>query len=46
MPMARNLMKAGFNVTVCNRTTSEADTLVAEGARKAALPKDVILLAK
>ncbi|MFC1899080.1 2-hydroxy-3-oxopropionate reductase [Chloroflexota bacterium] len=35
MPMARNLMKAGFDVTVFNRTTSKADTVVAEGAKKA-----------
>jgi len=34
MPMARNLMKAGFAVTVYNRTTSKADKLVAEGAKK------------
>lgn len=40
MPMARNLMKAGFAVTVYNRTTSKADKLVAEGAKKAGSPKE------
>jgi 3-hydroxyisobutyrate dehydrogenase len=34
-PMARNLIKAGFEVTVYNRTASKADKLAAEGARKA-----------
>ena len=32
VPMVRNLMKAGFNVTVYNRTASKADKMVAEGA--------------
>ena len=40
MPMARNLMKAGFAVTVYNRTTSKADKLVAEGAKIASSPKE------
>ena len=31
--MARNLLKAGFNVSVWNRTASKADALVAEGAQ-------------
>ncbi|MFH1032165.1 MAG: 2-hydroxy-3-oxopropionate reductase [Chloroflexota bacterium] len=40
-PMARNLMKAGFEVSVYNRTTSKADQLVSEGAKKANSPKDL-----
>lgn len=35
MPMARNLLKAGFEVTVYNRTASRAEKLAGEGARKA-----------
>jgi len=34
MPMARNLLKAGFKVSVYNRTAEKADRLVPEGARK------------
>jgi len=41
MPMARNLMKAGFQVTVYNRTPPKADLLAAEGALKADSPKEV-----
>jgi len=41
MPMARNLIKAGFEVVVYNRTTSKADKMVSEGAKKADSPKDV-----
>jgi 2-hydroxy-3-oxopropionate reductase len=41
IPMVRNLMKAGFDVTVYNRTVSKADKMVAEGARKADSPADV-----
>src|SRR5258707_15654632 len=32
-PMASNLLKAGFPVTVWNRTRSKAEPLAAEGAR-------------
>jgi 3-hydroxyisobutyrate dehydrogenase len=35
MPMARNLIKAGFEVIVYNRTISKAERLAAEGAVKA-----------
>ena len=35
MPMARNLIKAGFEVTVYNRTKSKAEKLAGEGAKKA-----------
>ncbi len=41
MPMARNLIKAGFSVTVYNRTTAKAATLVAEGATRANSPAEV-----
>jgi 2-hydroxy-3-oxopropionate reductase len=37
-PMARNLMRAGFDVAVWNRTPAKADGLVAEGAVRAADP--------
>jgi 3-hydroxyisobutyrate dehydrogenase len=43
MPMARNLMKAGFEVTVYNRTAAKADRIVTEGAKKAGSPKEVAL---
>jgi 3-hydroxyisobutyrate dehydrogenase len=36
--MARNLLKAGFPLTVWNRTASRADELAAEGATVAASP--------
>ncbi len=41
MPMARNLIKAGFKVIVYNRTTSKAERIAAEGARKASSPREV-----
>ena len=41
MPMARNLIKAGFEVTVYNRTASKADEMVSEGAKKDSSPKEV-----
>lgn len=37
-PMARNLLKAGFSVTVWNRTLSRAEELVREGAKFGADP--------
>src|SRR3990172_8260625 len=40
-PMCRNLLKAGFHVTVFNRTASKMDALVATGASAAESPKDV-----
>ena len=40
-PMAANLLKAGFEVTVWNRTASRADDLVAQGAKRAATPREV-----
>ncbi len=41
MPMVRNLMKAGFTVTVYNRTAAKAERIAKEGARKAASPQEV-----
>lgn len=38
-PMARNLLRAGFPLTVWNRTASKADALVREGAKLAANPE-------
>ena len=35
MPMARNLIRAGFEVTVYNRTKSKAEQLANEGIRRA-----------
>jgi 2-hydroxy-3-oxopropionate reductase len=39
--MARNLLKAGFGLTVWNRTAHKADALVREGAARADSPADV-----
>ncbi len=39
-PMAANLLKAGFAVTVWNRTASRMEPLVAQGAKAAATPRD------
>jgi 3-hydroxyisobutyrate dehydrogenase len=39
-PMARNLLRAGFPVTVWNRTRSKAEALVPDGAKVAASPED------
>lgn len=36
MPMARNLMKAGYSLVVFNRSAGKMDTLAKEGAEKAA----------
>ncbi|UCG55329.1 MAG: NAD(P)-dependent oxidoreductase [Dehalococcoidia bacterium] len=41
MHMARNLLKAKFNVTVYNRTFSKADKIAGEGAKSAKSPKEV-----
>jgi len=40
-PMARNLLKAGFDVTVFSRTRAKVDELAAEGAATAASPAEV-----
>jgi len=39
-PMAENLLKAGYNLTVHNRTKHKADPLVEKGARWAATPAE------
>ncbi|HEY5011060.1 MAG TPA: NAD(P)-dependent oxidoreductase, partial [Acidimicrobiales bacterium] len=39
--MAANLLKAGFRLTVWNRTESRSDELVARGAEKASSPADL-----
>ena len=40
-PMAANLLKAGFEVTVYNRIAGKAHALVDAGGRAAQLPRDV-----
>jgi 3-hydroxyisobutyrate dehydrogenase len=40
-PMAANLLKAGYELTVWNRTPSRGDDLVAQGARRAANPREL-----
>ena len=40
-PMALNLVKAGFAVTVWNRTASRADELVSAGAKLAESPREL-----
>ncbi|MEJ2560293.1 MAG: 2-hydroxy-3-oxopropionate reductase [Anaerolineae bacterium] len=40
-PMTRNLMRAGYPLTVHNRSRGPVDELVAEGATPAASPKEV-----
>jgi 3-hydroxyisobutyrate dehydrogenase-like beta-hydroxyacid dehydrogenase len=40
-PMAANLLKAGFDVTVYNRTAGKARALLEAGARVATVPGDV-----
>lgn len=40
-PMCRNLMKAGYDLTVYNRSRGKVDEMVAEGAVGAGSPKEV-----
>src|SRR5216117_2926761 len=40
-PMGMNLLKAGYSLTVWNRTASRADELVAAGAKLAKSPQGV-----
>jgi len=40
-PMARNLLKAGFELTVHSRTKASVDALVADGAKAGTSPADV-----
>ena len=44
-PMASNLVKAGFPVTVWNRTASKAESLVKQGAKLAGNPRAAALQA-
>jgi len=37
-PIARNLLKAGYEVVVYNRTPEKAEALVSEGARSVSTP--------
>jgi 2-hydroxy-3-oxopropionate reductase len=41
MGMARNLLKAGFDLTVWNRTASKAERLAGEGAKRASSPAEL-----
>ena len=41
IPMARNLLRAGFKVTVFNRTASKVEKMASEGARGAGSPSEV-----
>ena len=40
-PMAANLLKAGFDLRVYNRTTSRCEPLVAQGAKAYATPAEL-----
>jgi 2-hydroxy-3-oxopropionate reductase len=40
-PMARNLLKAGYSLTVLNRSRGAVDELVADGAKAGATPREV-----
>ncbi len=41
LPMARNLLRAGYRLRVYNRTPARAEALVAEGAELVARPRDL-----
>ena len=40
--MAANLLKAGFSLTVYNRTAAKAEALVKDGARLASTPAEAV----
>jgi 3-hydroxyisobutyrate dehydrogenase-like beta-hydroxyacid dehydrogenase len=42
LPMATNLLNAGYALRVYNRTASKADSLVAQGAQQATQPVDAV----
>jgi 3-hydroxyisobutyrate dehydrogenase-like beta-hydroxyacid dehydrogenase len=42
LPMATNLLNAGYSLTVYNRTASKAASLVAQGARLASQPVEAV----
>ena len=44
--MAQNLLKAGFSLTVYNRTRAKAEPLAAKGARVAETPKEAVSAAQ
>jgi 3-hydroxyisobutyrate dehydrogenase len=44
--MAQNLVKAGFSLTVYNRTRAKAEPLAAKGARVAETPKEAVSAAQ
>jgi 2-hydroxy-3-oxopropionate reductase len=44
-PMGKNLLKAGFPLSVWNRSSAKADDLVRGGAKLAATPRDVAAFA-
>ena len=41
LPMAHNLLEAGYRLSVFNRTAARADGLCAQGATRAATPRAV-----
>ncbi|TPW30024.1 NAD(P)-dependent oxidoreductase [Martelella alba] len=45
-PMAKNLLKAGFSVTVWNRSRAKAEALVPFGARLAETPEEAVAAAE
>ncbi len=42
LPMATNLLNAGYALRVYNRTASKAESLVAQGAQLVTRPVDVV----
>src|SRR5438132_14030643 len=42
LPLATNLLHAGYALRVCNRTASKAESLVREGAQLAPRPVDAV----
>jgi len=40
--MARSLLRAGFELTVCNRTAAKAQPLAEAGARLAPTPRQAV----
>ncbi|MBB6730999.1 NAD(P)-dependent oxidoreductase [Cohnella zeiphila] len=42
LPVATNLLQAGYSLAVYNRTASKAEPLIAQGARLAARPADAV----
>jgi 3-hydroxyisobutyrate dehydrogenase-like beta-hydroxyacid dehydrogenase len=43
LPIATNLLNAGYSLRVYNRTASKAEALVAKGAQRMSRPADVVL---